>query len=110
RQADLVIGEFKLLGHQRHRVLQPGEDVDVARPAFADQPPSQLQFREIILGAGQDLAVRVGQVGRVRIAEAVEAHAELRVRGWEYYYTSGSGRLCCSSDRAGRTDDDLSGG
>ena len=41
RGADLVVGELQLLRSQRHRVFEPGENEDVARPLLADQRPGE---------------------------------------------------------------------
>jgi len=35
-------------------------------------PPCALQFPEIVLGAAEDLATRVRQVRRMRVAKAIE--------------------------------------
>src|SRR5579885_967701 len=55
-------------------MFEPGEDVDIARPALVDQRPGQLQFFEIVLGAAKDLPAGVRKVGGVRVPEAVDTH------------------------------------
>jgi hypothetical protein len=60
-------------------VFEPGENEDVARPLLADQRPGELQLLEIVLSAGEDIASPIGQVWRMRVAEAVYVHAELPV-------------------------------
>ena len=77
RRAELVVGEFQVLGGERHMVLEPGEDEDVLRPLVADQRPGEFQLADIVLGAGQDLAAGIGQVRRVPVAEAVDGHRKL---------------------------------
>jgi hypothetical protein len=77
RRRDFVIGQCELLGGERQRVLEPGEDVDLIRAAFADQRPRPLQFLEIVLVAAKDLAARIGQVRRMRVAKAIDAHPVL---------------------------------
>ena len=69
-----VARTLELLGGERQRVLEPGEDIGAARPAFADQRPRPLQLLEVVLGAAENLAARIGQVRRMRISKAVHAH------------------------------------
>src|ERR1700722_5849275 len=80
RRADLAVGELPLLRSQRHLMVEPGKDEDVARPLFADQRPGELQLLEIVFGAGENVAARIGQVWRMRVAKAVDVHPELPVR------------------------------
>src|SRR5215469_1612456 len=70
RRSDFIIGKCEFLGGERQRMLEPGEDVNLIRAQPADQRPRALQFVEIVLGPAEDLAARIRQVWRMRIAEA----------------------------------------
>ena len=80
RRRDLVIGKGQLIAAHRQGMFEPGKDEDGVRPALTDQGPGPPQFAEVVLGAGEDLAARIGQVRRVQIAKAIDCH-QLRLPG-----------------------------
>ena len=75
RGRQLVIGETQLFAAHRQRMLKAGEDEHGIRPALADDGPGLLELAKVVLGRREDLATRIGQVRRMRMAKAIGCHA-----------------------------------